>query len=105
MDRKIDKLLLFDACVDGDLSKFKQLLGQAYAGFNTFFNICKSEIDSSDVKDYVYYGTDNNVAKFGIVQDDNVNNVRLFKQTVSPNQQGIEIVDKDGIVVVSVNIS
>lgn len=101
---KIDKLIVLDACVNGDITKLKQLLDQAYSGFNTFFNICKNQLNPKDAEDYIFYGHDNETARFGIVQKNNIDDVADILKDTSISKD-IEIRQTDGVIVVDIHIS
>lgn len=101
---KIDKLILLDACANGDLSKLKQLLDQAYSGFNTFFNICKNQLDPKNAEDYIYYGNDDSVAKFGVVQKSTMDDVEAVLKNNAISKD-IEIVKNDDVIMVNIHIS
>ena len=101
---RIDKLIVLDACVNGDITKLRQLLDQAYSGFNTFFSICKERLNPKDAEDYIFYGHDDKTARFGVVQKNTLDDVaHIIEDTSIPKD--IEITQADGVIMVNIHIS
>lgn len=62
---KIDKITVFDKCVDGKLENFRELINPSYKEFNTFHKLYKDTfVEGEEPSQIIFNKNDDNAVTF-----------------------------------------
>lgn len=67
---KVNKITMFDACVDGDINKFRSLIDTSFTQFNRFYQSYKDTfVNTEELHETIIFEKENENASFIVVCD------------------------------------